>query len=76
MYGTGAAPGNGAAFTGTALGQNVSFQPPSANNQAPFALAGLATGLTPGTALWFDIDLIAGAGTASIASLSCNAMEF
>lgn len=76
MYGTGVAPANGAAFTGTALGQNVSFQPPSANNQAPFALAGLATGLTPGTALWFDVDLVAGAGTASIASLSCNAMEF
>jgi hypothetical protein len=76
MYGIGAAPTNGTAFTGTALGQSVSFQSPCANNQAPFALAGIATALTPGTALWFDIDLVAGTATASVTSLSRNAMEF
>jgi hypothetical protein len=76
VYGTGGAPSNGAAATGTVLGKRVNFNPPNSNNSAPFNLSGIATGLTAGTAYWFDINLVAGAGTASIASLSCNAMEF
>lgn len=75
-FGTGTAPTNGMAVTGTALGKQVFVNPASAGGGAPFCIAGIATGLTPGTAYWFDANLVAGANTASITVCSCNAMEF
>jgi hypothetical protein len=46
----------------------------AATNQA-FKNGGIITGLTPGTQYWFDIQLNAAAGTASLTGLTCNAKE-
>jgi hypothetical protein len=76
VYGSGAAPANGDAPKGTVLGKRVDWNPGNPNNNVPFALSGIATGLTAGTALWFDVNLLVGTGTGTLTSLSCNAMEF
>lgn len=75
-FGTGAGPANGAAPTGTSLGSSLSVTSSTANAQVMFCLDVLATGLTPGTTYWFDVVLIASAGTSSILSTSANAYEF
>jgi hypothetical protein len=72
-YGTGTAPTNGVAPTGT----NSGFQQSVANNASnggqffPFSLSAIITGLTPGTAYWFDLDMIAiSGGTASVQNVT------
>lgn len=77
-YGTGAAPSNGDAPSGTSLGSQVSLSlVPAANTTEPFTVQGIATGLSVGTAYWVDLDLAAiTAGTASVADLSVTIMEF
>lgn len=52
--GTGSAPTNGAAVTGTARGSQSSANQDIAG-AVPFALVALVTGLTPATAYWIDI---------------------
>jgi hypothetical protein len=75
-FGTGAAPANGAAATGTSLGNNVSGTSGVAAADAPFIAPGIITGLTPGTAYWFDLLLLVSGGTGAVITPSCNAMEF
>ena len=75
-YGTGTAPINGAAITGTALGASLSPWSAVANSIVPFTLTGVVTGLTVGTAYWIDFSLGTSTGTATSAGVSCNAMEF
>jgi hypothetical protein len=70
-YGTGTAPANGAAPAGTAIGGNVEI----GSSVVPFALLGLAAGLSVGTAYWFDIELASNGGTAAIADLGLVAIE-
>jgi hypothetical protein len=74
--GTGTAPVNGAATTGTSFGtaqQGVAF---TAGGQIPFALSGVVTGLTVGVPVWFDMRLNAiTAGTALLQSVTCIANE-
>ncbi len=53
-YGTGTAPTNGAAVTGTSAG-NQSVASAGAVLNYPMALMGYATGLTVSTAYWYDI---------------------
>lgn len=73
-YGTGVAPANGAALAGTPVGN----QPKVTNNAStaglivPFALKVYITGLTLGTAYWFDLALaaITGPGVAVITDLT------
>lgn len=76
-FGTGAAPANAAAATGTTLSGNlaqVAFA--TANSSSSFNTLGVATGLTPGTAYWFDMSLAAiTGGTASINNVGCTAYE-
>jgi hypothetical protein len=77
-YGTGAAPGNGVAVTGTVVAGFVrggsTNQPVSLN--IPFSLLGIGTGLTVGTAYWFDLAVRAVTGGTSTAStLTCTAFE-
>jgi hypothetical protein len=36
----------------------------------------IVTGLTPGTAYWFDLAVNAGAGTATFSAINFEAMEF
>ena len=57
-YGTGTAPANGAAVTGTALGHIQLFMPGVAavgQPRAPFCLPAVITGLVAGTPYWVDI---------------------
>jgi hypothetical protein len=56
-YGTGAAPANGAAVTGTTIGVDQIVFPPvlTATWNTQFALLGEATGLTVGTKYWIDL---------------------
>src|SRR6185295_1321536 len=75
-YGTGAAPANGAAATGTTLGGLIRYNPTTAANAVPFTVGGVITGLTPGTAYWFDICLAVTVGTGSAAHVTCSAFEF
>lgn len=77
-YGTGAAPANGDAPTGTALVQNKFINAAGWNNaNFPVAIIGIAPGLTLGTPYWIDIELkVQGGGTASIINVAIVAEEF
>jgi hypothetical protein len=78
-FGTGSAPANAASVTGTTVGAAVIAATSStASAFVPFGgLGGVITGLTPGTAYWFDLYVAAStSGTASIADVTCAAMEF
>lgn len=76
QYGTGTAPANAAAISGTALSQNAVA---TASNTTSFAgtRGGIILGATPGIALWFDMAVGAiGAGTAALTNVDCSAFEF
>lgn len=77
--GSGTAPSNGAAVTGTLRSNTVAFGGGAGNSGVnfPFSVTSVITGLTPSTAYWFDIGFasIVG-GTTTIGGLSCSAMEF
>jgi hypothetical protein len=75
-FGTGTAPLNGVAVTGTSVGTTQSFQSINANAGGSISTTGIITGLTPGTAYWFDLTQQAGGGTATLTSITCTAMEF
>jgi hypothetical protein len=75
-FGTGTAPVNGAAPTGTQVAQTLAIDTNAATFREFYDMGGLVTGLTPGTAYWFDINLAAASGTGNLASPQCNAMEF
>jgi hypothetical protein len=65
LYGTGAAPANAAAETGTGIGNGpFTTRPPSTGSTVPsqFAVSAVLS-LTPGTAYWFDLSL----GTSNVA---------
>lgn len=70
-YGTGSAPANAAALTGTTLGGLVRGQSSAGLELLPFALLGQVSGLTVATAYWVDVGLRSGSGgTATIANIS------
>jgi hypothetical protein len=76
-FGTGAAPINGAARTGTVIeaGQLINDADSAAANRTPFTLGGIVT-LVAGTTYWIDIALQAlTGGTASLTGISINIME-
>jgi hypothetical protein len=79
-FGTGTAPANGAALTGTQIGQTLPIANPGSGvaNAISFDQGGIITGLTLGTPVWLDLALATtnAAGTASIADVSCSALEF
>jgi hypothetical protein len=76
-YGTGTAPANAAATTGTRLGAaNGLAATTVGTTKIPFNMSGLATNLTVGTAYWFDANVYrAVGGTASIKDNQCTAFE-
>lgn len=76
-YGTGTAPANGAAETGTAVeGQPTVISPSVAGFLNNFTAAGVVTGLTPGTQYWIDMALSNdGSGTASLGNINISAFE-
>lgn len=72
-FGTGAAPANAAAATGTILTQTVVT---AAGGQAPFSVTGAATGLALSTATWYDLVVSDNVGgTASFKAITCVAYE-
>lgn len=74
-YGTGAAPSNGAAITGTAAGGLLMGAPIGSTGQG-FCSNAIITGLSLNTAYWFDISLAAvTTGTASATELSVSILE-
>ena len=75
-YGTGTAPINGAAATGTALGLAVNLGQPTAGYNFPFSVTGIATGLTVATAYWVDAVLFhTTGGTCTIAGVTTTMVE-
>jgi hypothetical protein len=78
-YGTGTAPSNGGAVTGTQIGSILQIAGQSGASLAPpFANGGVITGLTAGTAYWFDLELSTSSASTSAQAigLSCSAFEF
>jgi hypothetical protein len=75
-YGTGTAPINGAAATGTLLGSSPGVIATVNNQEYPFNLTLTITGLTPGTAYWMDLGVAATlGGTTKLNNLTCTATE-
>lgn len=76
-YGTGTAPTNGAAQTGTLVGGAATITTSSVANQFQAGSnVGYVTGLTVSTAYWYDLafEAITG-GTCSLANITLNALE-
>lgn len=78
-YGTGAAPANGAALTGTAVG-NAPVMTNNANTaglRSGFTCMAVISGLTLGTPYWFDLSLAASAGptTATLYEVCAEVIE-
>lgn len=75
-YGTGTAPTNGAALTGTVGGSTADTYGSAQNERVPFSLSVVLSGLTVGTAYWIDLDLTSSGGlTSTIQSVSISAIE-
>ncbi len=74
-YGTGTAPANAAAATGTTVGATLSWTSLTAQLTKPFAIHTLVTGLVPGTDYWIDLQLAASAGTGQPTNLNFVAVE-
>jgi hypothetical protein len=77
-YGTGTAPANGVALTGTAFTDNfATIFIVTATGAVPITVTRTITGLTPTTPYWFDIALGSngGTGTSSIKLISASAVE-
>ena len=75
-YGTGTAPSNGAAVTGTLVGIAQSFTEAVTGLSSGFTVGGTITGLTPTTAYWFDLAVLAvTGGTASVTGVTLMAQE-
>jgi hypothetical protein len=74
-FGTGIAPSNGVAQTGTQIGNLQLYTSSAANSDAPAHIEGVITGLTVGTAYWFDAAVNVGAGTGAIIDVHCVATE-
>jgi len=76
-YGTGTAPANGAAVTGTLGGISQTATSLVAAQRSGFTIQAVVTGLTVGTAYWFDASVLAvTGGTASIFGVTATAVEF
>ena len=74
-YGTGTAPVNGAAASGTTCGDNINSSA-TGSHQMPQTLDCLIVGLTVSTTYWFDIGVAAiTGGTVTIADLQAKIFE-
>jgi hypothetical protein len=75
-YGTGVAPINGAAVTGTQLGAAQTHTSLVAGDTGGFCISSVISGLAVGTALWIDASLVAvTGGTATMTGVSISAIE-
>lgn len=74
-YGTGAAPSNGAAATGTTAGAARVSSNASGGTASDFSLNAIVSGLTPATAYWIDLGAATASGTLTLNTISISAME-
>lgn len=76
-YGTGAAPNNGVALTGTSIGNSVLTQISQVSALEAFSNTVAITGLTVGTTYWVDLALanLGGSTLATIGSITCTMFE-
>ncbi len=75
-WGTGTAPSNAGALTGTQIGGQQSFTALTGVLKVPFAIQAYLTGATLGTAVWLDLVLAAvTGGTATMTQVQLNAFE-
>jgi hypothetical protein len=75
-WGTGTAPVNGAAATGTAVGGIGIRSALGANLQTPFSINGIITGLSVGTQIWLDAVVVAvTTGTSGLNATAVSAFE-
>jgi hypothetical protein len=75
-YGTGAAPANGAAVSGTLVGKAQTMTAKVAADRSGFTVHGVVSGLTVGTAYWFDLSLMrVTGGTATVTGINISIME-
>lgn len=72
-FGTGSAPANGAAVSGTIVSGPLSVA--SSVNLTPFNLTAIITGLTASTAYWLDLSASPSGGTSSMGGVNCTAVE-
>lgn len=75
-FGTGTAPVNGAATTGTTVGATIQGTSAVANFPIMLTLPAVITGLTAGTAYWFDIAFGTNTNTGTITTVSASGFEF
>ncbi len=76
-FGTGTAPSNQSASTGTSVGGALPGSGAIAGQFIPYTLPNIVTGLTPGTQYWFDVALLAlTGGTASLINNCVVIREF
>ena len=75
-YGTGAAPNNGVALTGTAVGALQNFFQNNANERHCFSVQAVVTGLSVGTPYWVDLSLASvTGGTSRVRDISISIIE-
>jgi hypothetical protein len=77
-YGTGTAPSNGAAASGTLVGGIAQLTADAANSRAPFSVSAVLTGLVLNTQYWVDLQALntTGGATTSVNQSSFSAVEF
>jgi len=75
VYGTGAAPANNTAVSGTAIGGEVAWVSLTGQLRTPFSIAYLITGLTLGTTYYFDIACKSSAGNVALKNVNFLAFE-
>jgi hypothetical protein len=75
-YGTGTAPANGAALTGTQIGASAIRGAIAVNERMPFSVSAVITGLAVGTQIWTDLNQAAlTAGTAVLVGVAKAVVE-
>lgn len=75
-YGTGSAPTNGAAATGTAVGNKPTVQNSISGASIGWSAQAIINGLTVGTAYWLDLTQNSNiAGTTTVAQVGISAQE-
>ena len=76
-YGTGTAPANGTAVSGTSAGTAVAtkqtFQNPATSTwKIPFALSAIVTGLSPATVYWLDVAVSISSSSSTLTFTTVN----
>lgn len=76
-YGTGAAPANGAAATGTVVGTSQTISALLAGLKSGFSIAGVISGLSLNVPIWIDLSQmrLGGLGTSAVTGVTTTALE-